>query len=59
MCLQHAISAGVIRTPGIEQAIAGAKSGRHTAKIKAKWRTIFILCCHFDSTSILVQSAVF
>jgi len=59
ICLQHAISAGVIRAPGREQAIAGATSGRHTAKIKAKWRTAFILCCHFDSTSVLVQSAFF
>ena len=59
ICLQHAISAGVIRAPGREQAIAGATSGRHTAKIKAKWRTAFILCCHLDSTSVLVQSAFF
>lgn|SRR6185312_2602849 len=58
ICLQQAISARVILAPGREQAIAGATSGRHTAKIKANWRMAFILCCHFDSTSILLQSAV-
>lgn len=51
ICLQHTISAGVIRAPGRVQAIAGAMSGRHTAKTKASWRRAFILDCQSDGTS--------
>lgn len=59
MCLQHAISAGVIRAPGRAQAIAGAMRGKHTAMIKANWRRTFIPGYQSDGTSNRAQSPDF
>lgn len=58
ICLQHAISAGVICAPGSTQAIAGATSGSHTARVNASWRIGFILRHRFDYTMAPIRAAV-